>query len=246
MKKKLVVTSLVIALIAIAVGGTLAYFMDSDEVTNTFTIGSVEIEQIEQQRKIVADAFTSELEAFQNDKQLIPVIRNDNAKNDKNFQDKIVTVKNIGKNDAYVQTYVAVPEVLIDANVLRIYGGTQGGWATPVEVGTVEESAIVDGSTSTVKYAVFKYVYNSKLAVGATTTPVIEGVYITQEADMDVAYDANGNATSAQFMMEGKVVVGFDATQKINVYVASQAIQERGFANATTALANFKAHPWAE
>lgn len=246
MKKKLLTASLAIALIAIAVGGTLAYFMDSDDATNTFTIGSVEIVQNEEQRVDPNKGFTEtdNLEAFVNDKQLIPVISNDTPTDDPNFQDKYVTVDNIGKNGAYVQTFVAVPEALIDSGVLYIQAGSQGGWAAPVDVATVEESAIVEGSTSTVKYAVYKYVYNSQLAKDATTTPVIEGVYISASADMDVTYDAEGNATSAQFMMNGSAVAGFDATQKINVYVASQAIQENGFANATEALANFSTHPW--
>ena len=40
MKKKVLTVALVVALIAIMVSGTLAYFTDNDEVTNTFTIGS--------------------------------------------------------------------------------------------------------------------------------------------------------------------------------------------------------------
>ena len=245
MKKKLVVTSLAIALIAIAVGGTLAYFMASDEATNTFTIGSVEIQQVEEQRVDQTKEFTTDnLEAFENDKQLIPVISNTTPTDDPNFQDKYVTVDNIGKNAAYVQTFVAVPEALIDSGVLYIQAGSQGGWAAPVDVATVEESAIVEGSTSTVKYAVYKYIYSSALAKETSTTPVIEGVYISQDADMDVTYDANGVATSAQFTMNGAAVAGFDATQKVNVYVVSQAIQADGFTDATTALANFGTHPW--
>ena len=47
MKKKLMVTALAVALVAIAVGGTLAWFNDTDEVTNVFTVGSVDIEQKE-------------------------------------------------------------------------------------------------------------------------------------------------------------------------------------------------------
>ena len=44
MKKKIVALSLVVCLLAIAiVGGTLAYFTDTDEVTNTFTAGQVGI-----------------------------------------------------------------------------------------------------------------------------------------------------------------------------------------------------------
>lgn len=253
MKKKLVVFSLVLALVAIAVGGTLAYFMDDDEATNTFTIGSVEVEQIEQQRVDQTKAFTEagNLEAFDNDKQLIPVIRNESPTDDPNFQDKYVTVKNLGKNDAYVQVFVAVPKVLADANVLFVQAGSQGGWAAPVDMGTIAESAIVEGSTSAAEYRIYKYVYTAPLlakADGTTvypvTTPAIEGVYISQYADMDVTYDTNGSIEKAEFVMNGAAVTGFDATKQINVYVATQAIQARGFENAGSALANFGTHPW--
>lgn len=44
MKKKILALCLVIALAATAViGGTLAYFTDNDEATNTFTVGNVDI-----------------------------------------------------------------------------------------------------------------------------------------------------------------------------------------------------------
>ncbi len=44
MKKKIIALCLVIALAATAViGGTLAYFTDKDDATNTFTVGNVDI-----------------------------------------------------------------------------------------------------------------------------------------------------------------------------------------------------------
>lgn len=50
MKKKLLLFALVIAMAAIAiVGGTLAYFTDTKEATNTFTVGNVKIDLIESQ-----------------------------------------------------------------------------------------------------------------------------------------------------------------------------------------------------
>lgn len=48
MKKKLLVLSLCVALAAIAIAGaSLAYFTDTDEATNTFTVGNVKIDLIE-------------------------------------------------------------------------------------------------------------------------------------------------------------------------------------------------------
>ena len=50
MKKKILVLCLVVALAVTAVvGGTLAYFTDTDNETNTFTVGNVKIDLIESQ-----------------------------------------------------------------------------------------------------------------------------------------------------------------------------------------------------
>ena len=104
MKKKIVLIGAAIALIAIlAVGGSLAYFMDTDDVTNVFTVGSVDIEQNEE---------------FVQESQLLPVVGTDPTKADDNYIQKKVTVENKGKNDAYVQTLVAVPSCLDTAGVL--------------------------------------------------------------------------------------------------------------------------------
>ena len=43
MKKKIMSLCLCLALAATAVGGTLAYFTDSEQATNTMVIGNVEI-----------------------------------------------------------------------------------------------------------------------------------------------------------------------------------------------------------
>lgn len=48
MKKKITAIALVVAMLAIAVvGGSLAYFTDAKEATNTFTVGNVKIELLE-------------------------------------------------------------------------------------------------------------------------------------------------------------------------------------------------------
>ena len=50
MKKKVIATSAVLGLAALVLGGgTLAYFTDSKEITNNFTVGNVEIKLIESQ-----------------------------------------------------------------------------------------------------------------------------------------------------------------------------------------------------
>lgn len=51
MKKKITALCLCVTMLAIAiVGASLAYFTDTKDATNTFTVGNVKIELIEQQR----------------------------------------------------------------------------------------------------------------------------------------------------------------------------------------------------
>lgn len=251
MKKKILALALVIAIAAIAVvGGSLAWFMDEDEATNVFTMGSIEIEQLEQQREVGTDGnYTGALVDFEDGKLLLPVISNDTPDDDPNYQDKIVTVKNVGKNGAFVQTFIAVPKALDETGVLRLDTnvGTAGDtWAAPVAVGTVTEDKIADGGNAALQYNIYKFVYNTTLASGASTSAVLDGVYIDAAADMNVSYDDDGNAVTAYFVMNGKTVTDFNATGKLNIYVATQAIQAQGFTASGEALANFAAHPWAE
>ena len=246
MKKKIIAVSLIVAVLAVAVvGGTLAWFVDNDEATNVFTIGSIEIEQIEQQRVIENGDFTDELENFVDDKMMIPVIENDTAIEDVNFQDKIVTVKNVGKNPAFVQTFVAIPASLDEANVIHVDKTAANGWKDAVLVAQdVLEKDIAGEGDSELKYNVYKYVYETELAPAATTSAAINGVYIDEAADMDCEYTDAGEITSAYFVMNDTTITDFDATGKLNVYVASQAIQAQGF-TVDTGLATFGAHPWA-
>ena len=57
MKKKILIASLAVCLIAILSFSTLAWFSSTDSVKNTFTVGSVKIQQNEQQHQHVPDHF---------------------------------------------------------------------------------------------------------------------------------------------------------------------------------------------
>lgn len=102
MKKKILALCLVVALAATAiVGGTLAYFTDTDEATNTFTVGNVDIKLVE--KNLDGTPFTP-------DQPLMP-----GSKTQNNIA-KIVTVKNTGKSDAYMWIEVWVPAALDDGD----------------------------------------------------------------------------------------------------------------------------------
>ena len=89
MKKKIMAMCLVIAMAATAViGGTLAYFTDTDTETNVFTMGNVEIE--------LNEVFP--------DNQLFP--------GEQNALQKEVTVKNTGSEDAYMWIELWIPKTI--------------------------------------------------------------------------------------------------------------------------------------
>lgn len=89
MKKKILAMCLVVAMLAIAiVGGTLAYFTDTDAETNVFTTGNVAID-------------------------LIEVFDPDNAKLMPGIDiQKEIYVKNEGSETAYVRVHMAIPSML--------------------------------------------------------------------------------------------------------------------------------------
>lgn len=214
MKKKILTLALVVALIAIMVGGTLAYFTADDEVTNTFTIGSVEIEVVED---------------FESPKTMIPVVTPDET--DPNYINKDASVKNTGKNAAYVQMYVAIPKALDAVKAFVVVPAQEGGWEdAPVLVGEAE----IDGLT----YNVYRYRYDSILAVGEETPNAITAAYLAPELDYD--HDTN------KFVMNGTAINGYTPGETIEIYVAAQAIQAEGFADYDAALnTGFATHPWA-
>lgn len=168
----------------------------------------------------------------------------------KNAQDKIVTVKNTGKNDAYVRTIVAVEVGSTDGELIGL-NGRVGSATDPwilsildemVEIKTVDEAT---GEELISKYLICEFLYcgandverhvNGVLPAGDTTYPSLTQVYIKSVAtneDME-AIDGNGNG-------------------KLDILVVSQAVQVAGFEDAETALdAGFgdittTNHPWAE
>ena len=104
MKKKLtLVVTCIVLVAAMVIGGTLAYFTDTDKATNTFTTGNVKIDLIEQERG------ENGLQDFTQKKVLNP-----GTSTDGNAVSKIVTVKNEGANAAWVWVDLLIPSDLLD------------------------------------------------------------------------------------------------------------------------------------
>ena len=228
MKKKILVISAVVALLAIlAVSGSLAWFSDTDEVTNVFTVGSVKIEQNE----VGADG-----NPFVQEQVLMPVVKADDP-TDENYIAKIVDVTSTGENPAYVRTHIAIPTKLVGTLILDLSDSTKWVPAT-----NYESTTTVDGE----EYTVYSFTYTEALTKGVTTDDLLLGVYIdpktdlkdnpaTTEADMEFCYyDANAK----DYVFTGYVAWKADGTasEKVNVLVATQGVQSQGFTDAQTAL----------
>ena len=152
MKKKILAFTLVIVMLAIAiVGGTLAYFTDTDEAKNTMTVGNIAIEQTEWQRNANHDGFV----VFEQDKLMMPAVYAEGSNDQADYQtyfndadslniangqawsdfwseengqynalDKIVVVENTGDYDVYYRTLIAIEAPTDDWN--DSWGGESG------------------------------------------------------------------------------------------------------------------------
>jgi predicted ribosomally synthesized peptide with SipW-like signal peptide len=224
MKKKFLAISLVVILLAVAIaGGTLAWFTDTDEVKNVFTIGSVEIVQNETN----ADG-----SAFTQNQQLLPIVNTADPAADGNYIDKIITVSNTGKNPAYIRTYIAVPKALL--GVLQI------------DVKTDNWSFVDSAETSIggMSHMVYYFDYNYSLTPQETSDKLLQGVYLKSNVDLEedasgnlvfILRDGNGNKThSSGFVAHTKNADGTYTSAAVDILVASQAIQAQGFDNGAT------------
>ena len=264
MKKKLTAIFLCVALVAVAiVGASLAYFTDTDEATNTFTVGNVEIDLIEQQRKTDEDGnTTTELEDFTQNKKLYPIVGSAQGEKDalgmptaKNYVDKMVTIANTGSEKAYIRAYFAIPSALDDGyetfnaglNVLHFNFGNKVVNGAISSTEGVEwiwthgskwnyfETTLSDG----IKYNVYYADYYQAVDAGATTEQLVQGVYL------DKTFDIKDGKCYA-FGKEVTLDDGWD-WNSVSCPVFAVACQAEGFDNAADAItAAFGANynPW--
>lgn len=199
-KRKILTIAMSLCIVAIlAVGASLAYFTDTDEATNTFTVGNVKIKLNEQQ---VNEEGTA-LEDFAQNQVLMPIVGSAQGEKDdfgqpvaKNYIDKIVTIKNTGASDAYVRAYFAIPSALDDgyetfnagANILHFNFGNKDGASTYGKEWTWTHDnkwnyfeTTIDG----VAYNVYYADYHQKLAPNATTEQFVSGIYLDSHVDMN-------------------------------------------------------------
>ena len=256
MKKKIVALCLCVALAVVAIGGaTLAYFTDTKSATNTFTVGNVKIDLIEQQRG------ENGLVPFEQNKKLYPIVGSAQGEKDalgmptaKNYVDKMVTIQNTGSEKAYIRAYFAIPSALDDGyetfnagmNVLHFNFGnkvvngaissTEGVewiWTHGGKWNYFETT--IDG----IKYNVYYADYYQAVDAGATTEQLIQGVYLDKSFDMK---DGKPMAFGKEFTVD----TGWDWS-KVSCPVFAVACQAGGFDSAAEAItAAFGDHynPW--
>lgn len=257
MKKKLtLVVTCVVLVAAMVIGGTLAYFTDTDDATNTFAVGNVKIELIEQQRS------ENGLVPFEQNKKLYPIVGSAQGEKDalgmpttKNYVDKMVTIENTGSEKAYIRAYFAIPSALDDGyetfnagmNVLHFNFGNKVVNGAISSTEGVEwiwthgnkwnyfETTLNDG----IKYNVYYADYYQAVDAGATTEQLVQGVYL------DKTFDIKDGKCYA-FDKEVTLDDGWN-WNSVSCPVFAIACQAEGFDNATAAMeAAFGAqyNPW--
>ncbi len=256
MKKKILSIALVVAMVAVIAAGSLAYFTDKDNATNTFTVGNVKIDLIEQERG------KNGLQPFTQHKKLYPIVGSAQGEKDehgmptaKNYVDKMVTVQNTGSEKAYIRAYFAIPAALDDGyetfnaglNVLHFNFGNkvENGVVTSTEGAewiwthgskwNYFETTLSDG----IKYNVYYADYYQAVDAGATTEQFIQGVYLDQ------TFDRRDDKCYA-FGKEVDLDDGWN-WNNVSCPVFAVACQAEGFDNANDAMnAAFGANynPW--
>ena len=250
-RKKLTALIMVLALaLTTLVGGTLAYFTDEDDATNTFTMGNVKIELLEEFEQEAAE--------------LVP---------GKDIT-KAISVRNTGNNEAFVRVHIAIPSNLDDGdpefaatnNFVHfnfdwesvVYSqwtwfNTDAPKSTPYAEypgypGTGnKEWNFYTTTVDEVKYNVYVVTYRSALASGEITgTDAMSNVYLDASVDNKYITDDEGNITKIMFVdnkgneFELPAVVEDDIVKvdgtALDILVAAEGVQTEGFTTAIEAL----------
>lgn len=273
-KKQIVALATCVATVALSVAGaTLAYFTDTDTETNTFAVGNVSIDLIEQQRGEKDGEKT--LVDFEQGKKLYPIVGSAQGKKDEfgqptaeNYVDKIVTVKNTGTEDAYIRAYFAIPSALDDGkdtfnaglNVLHFnYGDKKSGddfvttygneWIWNHTADGTTKWNYFETTIGGIAYNVYFADYYTTVAAGVTTEQFVKGVYLDKSFDSKTVYNETTKKNEDKYYAFGKELTLDDGWKwsEVKCPVFAVAVQAAGFDSADAAVtAAFGAqyNPW--
>ena len=269
MKKTLIIVASVILVIALSIGGTLAYLTSTDSSVNVTVIGNIKIEQYEQDRN------GNDFVQFQT---LMPIVQPTSIKDEAgypacdNYIDQIVTVKNTGKNDAYVRTFVAIPYYYYEGhddsdastNVIHWNGYSAGDAAPKYPIATkipgtnknVENTWVWGKDENNVwpgndgEWNSFNTTIDGQdyYVIAITSNTVLKPSEITAPNFTGFYLDSMVDFNGEHFIYEGKIIDGM--TPQINVLIATVAVQAAGWNDAFTALdtafgvPSAQANPW--
>ena len=220
MKKKIISLCLVVALGATAViGGTLAYFTDTDEATNTFTVGNVDIVLDEAPVSREGDEWVADNQA-------------DRVK-ENTYEDifpgatlpKDPTVHNVGSYGAFVRVKITTDFNKLagmQADKQLFNDETKDGDLTKILNIDAENWAFVDYEVDfDARTVTYTYNYNTELAAKTDTTAVFTKVSVP-------AFITNEDVTAY-------------GLNNFQINVVAEAIQADGFANVAAAFAAYDA-----
>lgn len=270
MKKHILLALSFVLVAVLSIGATLALLTYEDSDHNTMTVGQAKIEQLEYQRVVDKDGnwvasdtkdeygyYPDKLEEFKQDELLLPTTGKP-AWDDRvpghqqswaevgapgsnqlfddsvtNVKDKFVFVKNTGSIDIYFRTIILieVPEGTTGSIGLVGTGNSRYDWDVTTEgIQEAKDRKIygyitVDGT----RYAMLCAQYMETLAKDEISRPSLLQVYMSKDT------------TNDDIPKYG---------DKVDVLVLSQAVQAKGYKDATTALTDAfgelteNSHPW--
>lgn len=182
MKKKLLIMGGALACLA-GVGGIMAYFTDTDEAENNFTIGNIQIDLQEPTWERLPDT----------DGDQVPDDAEDMVPGDSVAKDP--QIKNVGTNDAYMFLEVKVPYanvVIANPNGTKNAAADTELFSYTVKTGWVEVGQPTKDATTGIVTHVYAYATNGAMtavAKDAITTSLFDSVALVNLIEGQKALD---------------------------------------------------------
>lgn len=198
MKKTLLICAVIITLLAV-VGGTVAYFTDSEEAYGVVASGELSI--LQHEYDVYDPTDPTACKPYTQGQMIYPGVN----------VSKIVTVENIGKLTAYVRTFVAVPTAGEGKNLATIIpnDAENNGWEwNPTPISDVS----IDG----ILYDIYFATHTVQLPAGATTAPCMLGYVVSPKVSQ------NG---TEYVWRDGNTLLPLGDSDAFNILVATEASQ---------------------
>ena len=196
-KKKIISLCLVVCLLATAIGGTLAYFTDTDADKNVMTMGNVDIEQIEQER-----GPEGVLQPYTPNQTLLPMggydweevtVNGDSISVLANALDKIVTVKNNGNSDAYVRTIVALEAGKTEDEAKSMWYKNLAVTDNADDTQVIRDNKDLFVQIGDSWFAIVVYTYCDAIAAGTESVPSLTSVGLYPETTKEDVANLGGD-----------------------------------------------------